>query len=121
MAKPLMSDFDFEALRPHLGRLSLDTVELAREILVNGQRQSEVARKHGLTRQRVSGMVSRVLAAENGIPRGWEKMEVWLPPELAAQVKAMAEKARADYAAGASSGRSGASRVPSGKRRRSGR
>jgi len=32
-----------------------------------------------------------------------DQIEAWLPPELAAQVEAIAEKARADYA-GAESG-----------------
>lgn len=94
MMNRLMTAEEFDALRPRLGRLSLDTVNRAREVLVDGQRQSEVARKHGLTRQRVSGMVARVLAAAHGIPRGWEKVEVWLPPAVAEQVRTMEADAR---------------------------
>lgn len=95
MANPTMTAQEFDELRPRFGRLSLNTVELAREVLVDGKSQSDVARKHGLTRQRVSGMVSRVLAAANKIPRGWEKVEVWLPPELAEKVRKMEADAKA--------------------------
>lgn len=85
----------FEDARPRLGRLSLDTLTIAREVLVDGESQTDVARKHGITRQRVHGMVSRVLAAINEIPKGWVRLEVWLPPELADKVQGMVEKARA--------------------------
>ena len=96
MADVTMTAQEFDELRPRLGRLSLDTVELAREVLVNGKTQSDVAREHGLTRQRVSGMVSRVIAAANEIPRGWEKVEVWLPPALAEEVRKMEADAKAE-------------------------
>ncbi|MBC1154416.1 hypothetical protein FSG43_022615 [Escherichia coli] len=98
MTEVKMTPQEFDELRPRLGRLSLDTVELAREVLVVGKTQSEVARNHGLTRQRVSGMVSRVIAAANEIPRGWEKVEVWLPPDLAEQVRGMEADAKAHAA-----------------------
>jgi len=84
----------FEALRPHIGRLALDTVQLAREVLVDGVSQSDVARKFNVSRQRVHGAVVRVMAAANDVPKGWEKVELWLPPELAAQARAMEVEAR---------------------------
>lgn len=75
--------------------MSLDTLTIARAVLVDGETQTEVARKNGLTRQRVHGMVSRVLTAINEIPKGWVRLEIWLPPELAEKVEGMAEKAKA--------------------------
>jgi TrfB plasmid transcriptional repressor len=93
-----MTAEQFEALRPRLGRLALDSVEIARAVLVDGLKPTEVAATHKMTRQRVHGIVSRFRAAANQVPTGWKRVEVWLPPELAAEVEAMAEKARADYA-----------------------
>ena len=97
-----MTADEFDALRPRLGRLALDTVEIARAVLVDGMKPTEAATRHQMTRQRVHGIVQRFLAAAQEVPTGWRRVEVWLPPELAGQVKAMAEKARADYSAGTS-------------------
>ena len=51
-----------------------------------------------MTRQRVHGIVQRFRAAAQEVPTSWRRVEVWLPPGLAAQVEAMAAKARADHA-----------------------
>lgn len=95
MAKVSMTVEEFDALRAHLGRLSLDTVEIARQVLVHGLAQSEAAKQNNISKQRVSGMVSRVIAAASGTPRGWERVEVWLPPELANQVRKIEADAKA--------------------------
>lgn len=94
---PTMTAEEFDALRPLVGRLALDTVEIARAVLVDGMKTSEAASRHGMTRQRVHGIVQRFRAAAQEVPTGWRRIEIWLPPELADQVEAMAEKARADY------------------------
>lgn len=95
MTKAQMTAADFDALRPHLGRLTLDTVEIARRVLVDGETQIAVAQATGLTKQRVSGMVNRVRAAAEDVPAGWEHVETWLPPELAEKVRRMAAEAKA--------------------------
>jgi hypothetical protein len=103
---PAMTADEFEALRPRLGRLALDTVEIAHAVLVDGIKPAEVAARHNMTRQRVHGIVQRFRAAAQEVPTGWRRIEVWLPPELAAQVEAMAAQARADHASRDSSGAS---------------
>ena len=92
-----MTEADFEALRPRLGRLALDTVEIARAVLVEGMKPTEAATRYTMTRQRVHGIVQRFRAAAQEVPTGWRRVEVWLPPTLASQVEAIADKARADY------------------------
>jgi hypothetical protein len=89
---------DFDAVLPRLGRLTLDTVKIARAVLVEGMGAAEAGHAHGMTRQRVHAIVKRFQAAAKEVPKHWRRIEVWLPPELAAEVEAMAEKARADYA-----------------------
>jgi predicted DNA-binding protein (UPF0251 family) len=91
-----MTAEEFEALRPRLGRLAIDTIEIARAVLVDGMKTTEAANRHGMTRQRVHGIVQRFRAAAQDVPTGWRRIEVWLPPELAEQVEAMADQARAD-------------------------
>lgn len=88
---------EFDALRPRLGRLAINTVVIARAVLVDGMTQTEAANHYSMTRQRVHGIVQRFRAAAQEVPAGWRRVEVWLPPEVAIQVEAMAEKARADY------------------------
>lgn len=91
---------EFEALRPLLGRLALDTVDIARAVLVEGVKPADAATRNHMSRQRVHGIVQRFRAAARQVPATWRRVEVWLPPELAAQVEAIAAKARDDHAAG---------------------
>jgi hypothetical protein len=102
---------EFEALRPLLGRLALDTVDIARAVLVEGVKPAEAATRNHMSRQRVHGIVQRFRAAARQVPATWRRVEVWLPPELAAQVEAIAAKARDDHAAGVSYGK-GSTRAP---------
>ena len=96
---------EFEALRPHLGRLTMDTVEIARLVLVDGMKQAEAAARFGMSRQRIHGIIVRFAAASQAVPTSWRRVEVWLPPELADQVEAMAEKARMERKQPAHQGR----------------
>ena len=82
-----MTEADFEALRPRLGRLALDTVEIARAVLVEGMKPTEAATRYTMTRQRVHGIVQRFRAAAQEVPTGWRRVEVWLPPALASKSK----------------------------------
>jgi hypothetical protein len=96
---------EFEALRPLLGRLALDTVDIARAVLVEGVKPADAATRNHMSRQRVHGIVQRFRAAARQVPATWRRVEVWLPPELAKQVEAIAAKAREDHAAGLHPGR----------------
>jgi hypothetical protein len=89
---------EFERLRPRLGRVSPASVAIARAVLVDGLTISEAGQRNGLTRQRVHGIVKRFQVAAELVPSDWKRIEVWLPPALAAQVEDMAQKARAALA-----------------------
>jgi hypothetical protein len=98
---PRMTPEDFDALGPRLGRLSPESVAVARSVLVDGLGLSQAGERHGVSRQRVHGIVKRFRAAAvASVPTRWKRVEVWLPPELAAEVEAMAERARSELAAG---------------------
>lgn len=70
-----MTRDEFEALRPRFGRLALDTIEIARAVLVGGMNSTEAARRYGMTRQRVHGIVQRFAAAQE-VPTDWRRVEV---------------------------------------------
>src|SRR5690625_670622 len=86
MARPTMTAEAFEVLQPRLSHLTLSTIEITREVLVEGKSQSEVARRHGITRQSVSDMVARVRAAAKENEIRWRKVEPCTTAEMAEQV-----------------------------------
>ena len=96
MTAPRLTADEFAALRPKLGRLAVDTIDVARLVLVDGLPPSEAGARYGMSRQRVYGIEQRFKAAMETMPTRWRKVEVWLPPELAAQVEAMATAALAE-------------------------
>jgi len=67
---------EFDALRPHLGRLTMDSVEIARLVLVDGVKQSEAATRYSMSRQRIHGIMVRFAAASQAVPTGWRRVEV---------------------------------------------
>jgi hypothetical protein len=105
--KATLTAEEFDELRPKLGRLALDTVDIARTVLVDGLRPSEAAVRHNMSRQRVHGIVQRFRAAAHEVPKGWRRVEIWLPPEMALQVEEMARQARKDYVANSMDNRAG--------------
>jgi hypothetical protein len=94
LSNPTMTPEEFEAVQRRLGRMTLDTVRLAREVLVDGKSQAEVATANSLSRQRVSSAVARIMKAASDVPADWQKVEVWLPPAMAEQVRTMEVEAR---------------------------
>lgn len=95
MAAEKMTAKEFKALMPRLKRMTVGNVEVARRVLVDGLSQVEAANESGLTKQRVNSLVKSVQAIAREIPADWEQVEVWLPPELAAQVRQLAADAKA--------------------------
>ncbi|CAM2164655.1 putative transcriptional repressor protein trfb [Burkholderia latens] len=97
-----MTAKEFARLLPKLGtrNFSNEAIEIARRVLVDGEAQSHVARDSGVSRQRISSIVQRVTAAGHAVPSTWERVEVWLPPEVAERVRREAaellEASRAD-------------------------
>lgn len=85
---------DFNAVRPRLARLADSTIQMAFEVLVQGDSQSKVAARHKFSKQRVHLAVNRVLAEVEGVPASWQKVEVWVPAEVAVQIKEMELEAR---------------------------
>ena len=90
-------DFDRLAARTRLNETSL---RIARAVLIDGLSQAEAARREGLTRQRASDAVSRLLRelrAEGGFPPGWRVITVCVPESIAHDMieRAMAAQRKA--------------------------
>lgn len=96
-----MTAKEFKALMPRLKRMTVGNVEIARRVLVDGISQVEAASESGLTKQRVGALVKSVQAVALEIPADWVQVEVWLPPDLAEQVRQMAADAKARIEAAA--------------------
>ena len=94
MAAERMTAKDFKALMPRLKRMTVGNVEIARRVLVDGISQVDAATESGLSKQRVGAVIKAVQAAAREIPPDWEHVDVWLPPDLAAKVRQMAEEER---------------------------
>lgn len=97
MPSSTMTQEAFDELRPDLGRLSVATMDVARLVLVEGMSQSDAGARFGMSRQRVYGIMQRFQAAMRILPTTWRKVEVWLPPELAAEVEAKSKAAIAEH------------------------
>ena len=93
--KRLKAD-EFEMLLPYLQRLGDSNIDAARDIMVNGRQQNQVAAEMGVSKATASAVVCRVWALhlEHGTrPVGWVNVSVALPPDLAEVVKDMERKA----------------------------
>lgn len=73
-------------------RLAIATVEIAKAVLVDGQRIQDVASARNISRQSAHAAVKRVrsILEEQGAT-DLVPVLVWLPPELAEQVRDMAK------------------------------
>jgi len=90
-----LTEKEFEEIRPYLSQMKARSIDIARDVLVNEAKQTDLAAKHNITPKAVSQMVIAVwnVFVEHGSrPAGWVKMSVSLPPEMAVVVKQM-EKA----------------------------
>jgi hypothetical protein len=95
-----LTEAEFEELKPHLSQMKARSIEIAKAALVRGEKQADLAEKHGITNKAVSQMVGAVWKAflEHGSrPDGWVTLNVALPPEMAVVVKQM-EKAAVEAA-----------------------
>lgn len=92
--QPMYTAEDWKKIAPVFAsrRLAISTVEIAKAILVDGQRPQDVANARGMSKQTVHAAVKRVRAIldEQGA-KELVPVLVWLPAELAEQVKEMAK------------------------------
>lgn len=101
MNKLRLTPEQFDQVAERMPRMSAATLEMTRRALVDGETHVEIAADCGVTRQAVQAAVTRVSEAFAKVPAGWQRVDVWLPPAMAAQVRQMAAQAEANRRAGA--------------------
>jgi len=90
-----MTAQEFDALKPRLRRMTVKTIQLARDVLVSGMGFAEAGGKVGVSRQRVEALVNRVLAVRDETPADWVKVDIWLPPEEADKLRQVEARVKA--------------------------
>ncbi|ELS6583616.1 ArdK family transcriptional regulator [Salmonella enterica] len=94
MAVERISPEEWQRIAPALRTCSQVTIDMAYGVLVDGRKQVDVAKEFGRSKQTVNAAIRRVTAIFNEVIPEDEQLEfvqVWLPPELAKQVKEMAK------------------------------
>ena len=95
MAVERISPEEWQRIAPALRTCSQVTIDMAYAVLVDGRKQVDVAKEFDRSKQTVNAAIRRVTAIFNEVIPENEQLEfvqVWLPPELAKQVKEMAKK-----------------------------
>ncbi|EHC7668337.1 ArdK family transcriptional regulator [Salmonella enterica] len=94
MAVERISPEEWQRIAPALRTCSQVTIDMAYGVLVDGRKQVDVAKEFDRSKQTVNAAIRRVTAIFNEVIPEDEQLEfvqVWLPPELAKQVKEMAK------------------------------
>ncbi len=94
MAVERISPEEWQRIAPALRTCSQVTIDMAYAVLVDGRKQVDVAKEFDRSKQTVNAAIRRVTAIFNEVIPKDEQLEfvqVWLPPELAKQVKEMAK------------------------------
>ncbi|EBL3755444.1 TPA: TrfB-related DNA-binding protein, partial [Escherichia coli] len=94
MAVERISPEEWQRIAPALRTCSQVTIDMAYAVLVDGRKQVDVAKEFDRSKQTVNAAIRRVTAIFNEVIPEDEQLEfvqVWLPPELAKQVKEMAK------------------------------
>lgn len=82
-----LSAEEFDAQQHKLKRLSGNTIDLARFIIVEGLTPAEAARKTEISRQNVAKTMARVYRLLSDVPDDWEFFSDWMPKSLAEEVR----------------------------------
>lgn len=92
--KKRLSEVQFQEAIKNL-EVGLQTIEIARGVLVEGKTQASFVKALGLTNGAVSQAVNRVwMAAPGNLPEGFERVTAVLPKHQAFLVKKWVEEAK---------------------------
>lgn len=89
-----MTEEEFDACRDRLASLSVNAVNLAHMVWVKGMSQTQAAEQLRISRQNAHGILKRATAHLNSLPGDWEKVEEWMPKDLAMEVRAKIKDAK---------------------------
>jgi len=89
--KPIYTAEQWEVVKPAFRSMAVSTVEMAHAVLVNGQRQFEVAEAFNTSKQNVGQAIKRVreIIEKHKLPEPSQPVILWLPEKLAEQLQRM--------------------------------
>jgi hypothetical protein len=90
-----LSDDEFSAAAGRL-RIRQENLKLARAVMVDGIRVTDLAAAEGITYQRISNTVKRIYAShlrDAEYPSDWRRITVTVPDPLAEQIQNLADAA----------------------------
>jgi hypothetical protein len=88
LAPTSMTAQEFEDSRDKFYALTLQTVDLARLVLVEGKGLTAAAALLGMSKQSANGAMNRVRAALVGVPNEWVLYQGMMSKEMAVKVRA---------------------------------
>lgn len=96
--RELLTQAEFNRAIANLPRkLKPENVEIARAVLVEGRKQTEITREVGLSRSAVSAVIRKVKESHRlfGLPpAGWQRIEVCVPASLVPVIRAIEDGAK---------------------------
>jgi len=76
------------------------TIKMAKEVLVDGESASQVARTHAASRQLVANavyLIYDIYLESVGAPEGWIEVKEFFPPKEAKEIQKRAKELLVDY------------------------
>lgn len=95
--EPIMTDEEYQTLKERLPRMREESHQMAYMMFCKGANQVDAARHFGKKKQQAQWVYSRYVEARNEVPKGWRKVEVFLPPDKAKQVEEMEKREREKF------------------------
>lgn len=98
MADKRITDEEFKRIWPLLSSWGAKTVEAVRQVLVDGRTRKEACKQVDVSRQALQQALKRVELILSDVPKGWVRVDVFAPPELASEFHKKVAAAKEDYA-----------------------
>lgn len=76
-------------------RIKAENIEIARLVMVDGLRQSDVADQYQVTKQQVQRHVKRFRREALAVPSSWVTVNGYFPPKIAERLAVYAEELKA--------------------------
>jgi hypothetical protein len=83
-----LSDSEFEELckSDRFKAFKVKSLDMAKLMWVSGLSAGDAGRQLNMSKQNASALAQRLEAARASVPKGWVKLDIYVPPELAQKV-----------------------------------
>ncbi|HGA2320930.1 TPA: TrfB-related DNA-binding protein [Pseudomonas putida] len=98
MADKRITEDEFNRIWPLLSSWGAKTVAAVRQVLVDGRTRKEACKQLDVSRQALQQALKRVDLILSDVPKGWVKVDVFAPPELAKAFLEQVSVCKEEYA-----------------------